>query len=94
MYNLSIDEISMVDGGGDGNSSGYPASPSAVKQMAGPQGDAGRAVLSNIATIVGGVIGALGSCPAAATGLGAAGCITSGVGIAQGIAGLAGGRGL
>ncbi|KFA98282.1 MULTISPECIES: hypothetical protein [unclassified Vibrio] len=47
MYNLSVDEISMVDGGGDGNSSGYPASPSAIKQMAGPQGDAGRAQLAN-----------------------------------------------
>ena len=34
MYNLSVDEISMIDGGGDGNSSGYPASPSAVKQQA------------------------------------------------------------
>lgn len=94
MYNLSVDEISMVDGGGDGNSSGYPASPSAVQQMSGPQGDAGRAVLNNLASIAGGIIGAAGSCPAAATGIGAAGCIASGVGIAQGAAGLAGGRGL
>ncbi|MGV3000827.1 hypothetical protein [Vibrio sp.] len=49
MYNLSVDEISMVDGGGDGNSSGYPASPSAINQMAGPQGDAGRSQLANAA---------------------------------------------
>mgnify|MGYP005993721687 CR=1 FL=1 len=44
MYNLSVDEISMVDGG-----DGYPASPSAINQMAGPQGDAGRSQLANTA---------------------------------------------
>lgn len=77
MYNLSVDEISMVDGGGDGNSSGYPASPSAVKQQAGPQGDWGRNVLCNmtVASIGGGAGAAVkGIGAGAGTGLGQAIC--------------------
>ncbi|WP_139684237.1 hypothetical protein [Vibrio tasmaniensis] len=49
MYNLNVEEISMVDGGGDGNSSSYPASPRAIRQMSGPQGDWGRGVLCGMA---------------------------------------------
>lgn len=73
MYNLSINEISMVDGGGDGNSSGYPASPSAVKQQAGSQGDWGRGVLCNMA-----VAGAGGAAGMAAKGAAAAASVGAG----------------
>ncbi|NOJ22747.1 hypothetical protein [Vibrio coralliilyticus] len=82
MYNLSVDEISMVDGGGDGNSSGYPASPSAVKQQSGPQGDWGRGVLCGMA--VGAAGGAAG---AAVKGIGAAAGIGAGAGFGSGVCG-------
>lgn len=73
MYNLSIDEISLVDGGGDGHSSGYPASSSAVKQQSGPQGDWGRGVLCNAAVSAGGA--------ALAVGLGAGGAASVAAGV-------------
>ncbi|HAT8492271.1 TPA: hypothetical protein RQK84_003282 [Vibrio vulnificus] len=68
MYNLSVDEISMVDGGGDGgsngmrnygngnNPAGYPASQSAVNQQASsPNNGCVTAVTMGM---VGGLIGA------------------------------------
>ncbi|MFC5078489.1 hypothetical protein VTH8203_04015 [Vibrio thalassae] len=62
MYNLSADEISMVDGGGDGNSSGYPASPSAVAQQANsPSRACGQAIATGAVVngMAGGYMGGL-----------------------------------
>ncbi|AUI87928.1 hypothetical protein BS333_16195 [Vibrio azureus] len=67
MYNLSIDEISMVDGGGDGNSSGYPASPGSNRPMSQTQGAATVGAAAAWA-------GAFAGCMAATGGLGAIGC--------------------
>ena len=69
MYNLSVDEISMVDGGGDGNSSGYPASPGNNGQMSQTQGAATAAATW---------AGAFAGCVAMTGGLGAIGCVATG----------------
>ncbi|MGR5069397.1 MULTISPECIES: hypothetical protein [Vibrio] len=80
MYNLSVDEISMVYGGGDGNSSGYPASPSAVKQQANsPSQGCAQAVAGGAITgaLNGGLSGGLGGAVVGA-GLGGFGAAISG----------------
>ncbi|MCG9663143.1 hypothetical protein L1D26_08735 [Vibrio mediterranei] len=83
MYNLSADEISMVDGGGDGNSSGYPASPGSNPKMsvgkgAATYGIAFGAALTGLACATSptnpasfvGCIGGLGGIAAGAAGAG------------------------
>ena len=101
MYNLTEDEVLLVDGGGDGgrgrssgrSSSGYPASSIAMRDQA------RRSTLEqkqNLLGISGSVIGVVGTCNPASfsTGFGAAACVSSAIGLAQGFAGMAGGRGL
>ncbi|MGY3686419.1 hypothetical protein ACXAAV_07075 [Vibrio coralliilyticus] len=73
MYNLSVDEISMVDGGGDGNSSGYPASPGSNRPMSQTKGAATAASAAAWA-------GAFAGCMAATGGLGAIGCAAAAAG--------------
>ncbi|EGR1061470.1 TPA: hypothetical protein ACYHOF_000194 [Vibrio cholerae] len=69
MYNLSIDEISMVDGGGDG--SGYPASNGSYSQPS--KGYFSSNCIGNV--IAGAVMGASGGVGWAAMGA-AAGAYT------------------
>lgn len=80
MYNLNVDEILMVDGGGDGNSSGYPASPGSNRTMSQTQGAATLGAAAGWA-------GAFAGCMAATGGLGAIGCAAAVAGAVAGTVG-------
>ncbi|MGR5550078.1 hypothetical protein [Vibrio sp. DNB22_12_1] len=88
MYNLSVDEISMVYGGGDG---GYPASSSAMKNQANRSTSSQR---DNIGQIALGAAGMVVACNPVglATGAGALTCISAGYAVANGISKVNGGR--
>ncbi|MEZ8806837.1 MULTISPECIES: hypothetical protein [Vibrio] len=80
MYNLNVEEISMVDGGGDGNASDYPASPGSNRPMSQTKGAATAASAAAWA-------GAFAGCMAATGGLGAIGCAAAATAAAAGTVG-------
>ncbi|MGR5362962.1 hypothetical protein ACPV54_19005 [Vibrio mediterranei] len=88
MYNLNADDISMVDGGGDG---GYPASSSAMKNQAKRATSFHRDNLGQIAL---GAAGVAVTCNPAglATGAGALACISAAYAVANGISKVSCGR--